>query len=117
MEWYTGVLKKYAEFNGRARRKEFWMFAAINFGIAVVLSIIDAVLSLGSILPGLYYLAVLVPSLAVGFRRMHDIGKSGWWILLPIVNIIFAIQEGVAGPNEHGDDPKAAERSVGGAAA
>lgn len=105
---YTGVLKKYAEFSGRAGRTEFWTFVAINFGIAIVLSIVDSIVGLGGILPGLYYLAVLVPSLAVGFRRMHDTGRTGWWILLPIVNIIFAIQESVVGPNEYGEQPTGA---------
>jgi uncharacterized membrane protein YhaH (DUF805 family) len=114
MEWYTGVLKKYAEFNGRAGRQEFWMFFAIHVGIFVVLAIIDAALGLNSVLPGLYWLATIVPVVAVGIRRLHDIGKPGIWILLgliPCVGLIllyFFAQESVAGPNEYGDAPSGA---------
>lgn len=122
MEWYTGVLKKYVEFSGRARRKEFWMFTLINALISIALSIVDRLIGTdyangGGVLNSIYGLAVLLPSLAVGIRRLHDTGRSGWWLLIGlipcvgiIVLIVFWAQEGAAGQNEHGPDPKAAER-------
>ncbi|MFA6174697.1 MAG: DUF805 domain-containing protein [Kiritimatiellales bacterium] len=106
MKWYLAVLKKYAEFNGRAGREEFWMFVLINFIVSLILSIIRP---LGLI----YGLAVLVPSLAVGARRLHDTGRSGWFQLLvlipligPIVLIVFAAQDGQPGDNQYGSNPK-----------
>jgi uncharacterized membrane protein YhaH (DUF805 family) len=127
MDWYIGVLKNYTKFDGRARRKEFWMFFLFHVIAIVVLSIIDSVLfnSQGiGILSGLYILATLVPYIAVGIRRFHDIGKPGLWILIGLIPFVgglillyFFVQEGVAGPNEYGEDPKAAERGVPGGAA
>ena len=87
MNWYLGVLKKYATFTGRARRQEFWMFALINFIIVCILSALDMALGIG-LLSGIYALAVLLPSLAVGARRLHDIGKTGWLLLLWIIPVI-----------------------------
>lgn len=114
MDWYVGVLKKYVEFNGRARRKEYWMFFLINFVIALALGVVDAVLGFG-LLGGLYALAVLLPSLAVTVRRLHDTGRTGWWILIgliPLIGIIviliFMVLEGQPGDNAYGPDPKAA---------
>ena len=71
MNWYLKVLSQYADFNGRARRKEMWMFILINAVISIALGMIHS--TVGSI----YQLAVLVPSIAVQIRRMHDVGKSG----------------------------------------
>ena len=105
MNWYLEVLKKYAEFEGRARRSEYWYFVLVNTIISVVLAIIGAATNT-TILRGLYSLAVLLPSIAVGVRRMHDIGKSGWYILVPIYNLILASTEGDSGDNEYGPDPK-----------
>jgi uncharacterized membrane protein YhaH (DUF805 family) len=123
MQWYTDVIKKYAEFSGRARRKEYWMFALFNVIISLVIGIIDNIIgtTYGSantgVLGTIYSLAVLLPSLAVGVRRLHDTGRSGWWLLINlvpcvgwIVFLVFAIQEGNAGDNQYGPDPKAAER-------
>jgi uncharacterized membrane protein YhaH (DUF805 family) len=119
MDWYLGVLKKYTVFTGRARRREYWMFVLFNIIISVVLSIIDRVIGnpemgLG-ILGTLYALAVLVPSLAVGVRRLHDTNRSGWWLLIGlipcigfIVLIIFTVQDSQAGDNQYGPNPKAA---------
>lgn len=118
MEWFLKVVKEnYANFNGRARRKEYWMFTlffvvgliAIEI-VAVILTMISA--TLGSIilgLLGLACLALMVPALAVGVRRMHDVGKSGWFILIPIYSLILAITEGEKGDNMYGPDPKAGE--------
>jgi uncharacterized membrane protein YhaH (DUF805 family) len=107
MNWYLEVLKKYAVFSGRARRKEFWMFVLINFIIGVVLSFISDYLSYA------YSLAVFIPGLAVSVRRLHDIGKSGWWIfinLVPLIGwiwyILLAVADGQAGENQYGPNPK-----------
>lgn len=108
MEWYLVVLKKYAEFSGRARRKEYWMFTLVNVIVCVILTLIIKLtgLSFIAILIDIYQLALLVPSIAVGIRRMHDTDHSGWWILCPIVNLVFACTEGTRGDNRFGADPK-----------
>lgn len=105
MNYYIGVLKKYAEFNGRARRSEYWYFFLFNVIFALVAGFIAGLISL-PMLGMIYSLAVLVPGIAVAIRRMHDVGKSGWFILIPIYNIILAFTEGDKGPNEYGPDPK-----------
>ena len=117
MQWYLAVLKNYAGFSGRARRTEYWMYGLINFIIAMVLYIlaIAARSSLVFVLILLYDLAVLLPSLAVYVRRLHDTDRSGWWILIGlipfvggIVLLVFALLPGNQGPNRYGDDPKGA---------
>ena len=114
MNWYLGVLKKYAEFSGRARRKEFWMYTLFNFIIIIVLSVIDGIIGI-PILSGIYSLGVLIPGIAVSARRMHDIGKSGWWLLIGfvpfigvIVLIIFFVMDSNPGDNQYGPNPKGA---------
>ena len=112
MNWYLIVLKKYAIFNGRARRTEYWMFTLFSVIASVILSVIDV--SIGTydlnsgngLLSTIYSLAVIIPSIAVGVRRMHDVGKSGWFILIPIYNLILAVTDGDKGDNEYGSDPK-----------
>ena len=79
MNWYLGCWKKYAEFSGRARRKEFWMFFLFNFLAFFALAIVDVVLGTSSALCGLYSLATIIPGLAVIVRRLHDTDHSGWW--------------------------------------
>ena len=119
MSWYLQALKKYADFSGRARRKEYWFFVLFNIIVSIVLSVIDVTLGLGAggfgVLSGLYSLAVIIPSIAVSVRRLHDINKTGWWILIgfvPLIGIIvllvFALMGGTQGDNEYGPDPKAA---------
>jgi uncharacterized membrane protein YhaH (DUF805 family) len=105
MNWYVEVLKKYAVFNGRARRKEYWYFALFSTIISVVLSVIG-VRTGATFIYTIYSLAVLIPSIAVGVRRMHDVNKSGWFIIVPIYNLILACTNGTVGPNEYGEDPK-----------
>ena len=116
MEWYLMVLKKYTQFNGRSRRKEYWMFILFNMIISYALNFVDYYINSDSpmgYLSGLYTLAVFLPSLAVGIRRLHDVNKSGWYyllILLPIIGWIWLIvllaTDGTKGPNQYGVDPK-----------
>jgi uncharacterized membrane protein YhaH (DUF805 family) len=116
MNWYLEVLKKYAVFQGRARRKEYWMFNLFNIIIAMalgfVIGLIEAVLETGVLLSiatnAIYSLAILIPATAVSVRRMHDLGRSGWWILFPVVNLIFMFFDSQPGDNEYGPNPKAA---------
>ena len=91
MSWYLNVLKNYVNFNGRARRKEYWMFVLFNAIISIVLSIIDRLLGTDPIIHLVYGLAVLIPGIAVGIRRLHDIGKSGWWVFINFIPLIGAI--------------------------
>jgi len=105
MNWYLEVLKKYAVFQGRARRKEYWMFFLFNFIIGFVLGFISGMLR-APVLYYLYALAVLIPGIAVGVRRMHDTDHSGWWLLFPFVNLVFACMDGTPGPNRFGPSPK-----------
>ncbi len=111
MNWYLEVLKKYAVFGGRARRKEYWIFYLFNVLISYAPAIIESMLVgnpgvIGFGLGSLYSLAVLIPSIAVGVRRMHDIGRSGWWLLLPIVNLVFLVWDSQEGDNCYGPNPK-----------
>ena len=123
MNWYVEVLKKYAVFKGRARRQEYWMFFLFNFLIAIALGFIERVTGLaGSCASGplgtIYWLAVLVPSIAVAVRRLHDTNRNGWWLLIGfvpvagvIVLIVFMVLDSQEGDNQFGTNPK----GVGGA--
>jgi len=119
INWFIGALQKYADFSGRARRKEFWMFFLFYFIFAVVLTIIDNLIGWGfadgtiGILYTLFSLGVLLPYLAVAVRRLHDIGKSGWWYfigLIPIIGgiwlIVLLATAGEPGENQYGPNPK-----------
>lgn len=125
MNWYLKCWRRYADFKGRARRKEYWMFFLFNIIIVFLLDMIDA--SMGmlddesgfGLLSGIYMLAVIVPNIAVSVRRLHDIGKSGWNYFIgmiplvgPIVMIIWFATAGDVGSNDWGDDPKAGEVEV-----
>lgn len=103
---YLEALKNYAVFNGRATRREYWLFFLISMGVAFVMGFIDGFLKTGGVLQALYNLALLVPSIAVGVRRMHDTDRSGWWLLLPIVNLVFLAQDSQPGPNRFGPNRK-----------
>jgi uncharacterized membrane protein YhaH (DUF805 family) len=108
--YYLEVLKKYTVFNGRARRAEYWYFILFNLIISIILGVIDGAAGLTSFgISNVYSLGVLIPSIAVGVRRMHDVGKSGWYLLIPIYNIILAATEGEAETNEYGQNPKSPE--------
>ncbi|KAA9133407.1 DUF805 domain-containing protein [Marinihelvus fidelis] len=118
MNWYLTVLKKYAQFSGRSRRSEIWWFILFNIIVTIVLSIIDNVTGTTNasgygILGTIYALAVLLPSIAVGVRRLHDTGKTGWWILIGlvpfvgwIVLIVFYCIDSEPGTNQYGPNPK-----------
>ncbi|MCB0537966.1 MAG: DUF805 domain-containing protein [Bacteroidetes bacterium] len=126
MEWFLKVVRdNYANFNGRARRKEYWMFALFNMIFAVVAMVLDNVLGIAidSIgygpIYGLYTLAVLMPGLAVAVRRLHDVGKSGWWLLIAFIPLIgglyliyLMVKDSDAGSNEYGSNPKTGELSI-----
>lgn len=119
MSWYLQVLKKYAVFSGRARRKEYWFFVLFNVIVSIGLAVIDSMLGLYAsagvgVLSLIYSLGVLIPSIAVSVRRLHDINKSGWWVLIVLVPfigwlilLIFALIAGTPGDNQYGPDPKA----------
>ena len=119
MNWYIGCWKKYVEFSGRARRKEYWMFVLFNVIAAAIVGFIGGFLSGATdvaafaFLGTLYNLAVLLPSVAVFFRRLHDIGKSGWWWLIGlvpfvgwIVLLVFCCLDSQPGENQYGPNPK-----------
>jgi uncharacterized membrane protein YhaH (DUF805 family) len=124
MNWYMTVLKKYADFSGRARRMEYWMFMLINMLIYIGLATIAVTLggsdpenpSMITTLIGLfimvYGLAIFVPSLAVGVRRLHDSDKSGWLILVNLIPgigglifLVLMVLPGTPGENQYGSDP------------
>lgn len=119
MNWYLKVLRQFADFSGRARRKEYWMFALFNMIFIIVAMILDNVLGLtvGGLPYGLFYflyaLVILIPGLAVSVRRLHDVGKSGWMILISLIPIVGGIwllvlmlTDSNPGDNEYGVNPK-----------
>jgi len=121
MSWYLLVLKKYAVFSGRARRKEYWYFFLFNLLITIVLLVIDdmagTLIAEGGIglLSSIYGLAVLIPFFAVAVRRLHDTDRSGWWLLIwpipligAIVILVFTVQDSKPGENQYGSNPKGA---------
>lgn len=126
MDWMLMPLKRYADFNGRSRRKEYWMFTLFTFIVYMVLYALMfmgmdyetgqpgglGMLAMG--LLGLFAIGVLVPSIAVAVRRFHDQDKSGWLVLLGLIPflgglilLVFMCLEGTRGPNRFGEDPKA----------
>jgi uncharacterized membrane protein YhaH (DUF805 family) len=121
MSYYLEALKKYAVFSGRSRRMEFWYFVLFNIIVEVVLGAIDALIGTAigvaylGILSGIYGLAIIIPTLALWVRRLHDIDRTGWWILInlipligTIVLLVFALTPGTPGSNQYGPDPKQA---------
>ncbi len=117
MNWYLYVLSHYADFTGRARRKEYWMFFLFNIIFAAIAVILDNILGIAKLGIGpiyiLYILAMLIPSLSVGVRRLHDVGKSGWMLLIAFIPIIGSIWllvlmllDSKMGENQYGPNPK-----------
>jgi uncharacterized membrane protein YhaH (DUF805 family) len=108
MNWFLEVLKKYAVFEGRARRKEYWYFVLFSTLISVLIGLVGRSNGYNSF-QLIYSLAVFLPSIAVAVRRMHDVNKSGWFCLIPIYNLILCCTPGTEGPNKYGSDPKRPE--------
>lgn len=121
MKWFSIVLKKYAVFSGRAQRAEYWFFALFYLLFFLALSLIDgaaglfkAELGIG-LLGGLFALAMIIPSIAVSVRRLHDTSRSGWWFLISlipliggIVLLVFFCLDSTPGTNAYGPNPKEA---------
>jgi uncharacterized membrane protein YhaH (DUF805 family) len=112
MDAVKAVLTNYVGFTGRARRAEYWWFFLFNIIVSIVASIFDKAIG-ASVFGALTSLALLLPGIAVGIRRLHDTDRSGWWLLIAltgigvIVLLVFMAQEGQAGANKYGADPKA----------
>lgn len=113
MNSYIVCLRKYATFSGRSRRKEYWMFALWIFLFNIAVVALDSILDTNGILAGVFGLAMALPGLAVSIRRLHDIGKSAWWVLICVIPLIggliylcFMVRKGDTGENAYGPDPK-----------
>lgn len=124
MYWYLEVFRRYAEFSGRSRRKEYWMFALFNvlfvLGLAVVMAVLASIFGdtgivfiIPVIILIIYFAVVFIPALAVTVRRLHDTGKSGWFILLNfipyvggLILFIFTVLDSEPGENQWGPNPK-----------
>ncbi len=112
MDYFLHALKNYAVFSGRARRREYWMFTLFQLIFSAVALAIDYTLGI-NLISGIFSLAMLIPGLAVSVRRLHDVNKSGWFLLILFVPLVGAIwllvldcTEGTRGPNQYGPDPK-----------
>ncbi|MGJ8760752.1 MAG: DUF805 domain-containing protein [Polaribacter sp.] len=113
MNWYIKVIKQYSDFKGRARRQEYWMFILINSIISIGFMFMDKIFGTNygefgedGYLETFYSLAVLLPYIAVTVRRMHDVGKSGWYMLIPFYNFYLACTNSENGENKWGENPK-----------
>lgn len=119
MHWYLQVMRKYAVFSGRARRKEYWFFVLFNVLISILLTVIDGMIGTLNtetgfgMLSGIYTLAVILPSIAVSVRRLHDTSRTGWWLLISLVPLIgavvlliFFVSDSKPGDNDYGPMPK-----------
>ena len=131
MHWMLMPLKRYFDFSGRSRRKEYWSFFLFVVICEIILMILDSALGLGGsatssssygdggasvsfnltggLLTMIFILAMIIPGIAVAVRRVHDSDKSGWFVLVPIYNLILMFLEGTRGPNRFGPDPKGGE--------
>lgn len=105
MNYFLEAFKKYVDFDGRASRKELWLFVLFNILVSAIIQVVDSRGS-QSLLLQIYQLAVVVPTIAVSIRRMHDVSKSGWFILIPIYNIILYCTAGDSGSNKYGAKPQ-----------
>ena|SRR5438445_3463661 len=109
MDWYIDVLSNFATFSGRARRKEYWMFTLVNVLVSIGLGIVMTILTSKSnseFVSTVYNVGTFLPSIAVAARRMHDLNKSGWFMLIPFYNLYLLCQDGDQGSNDYGHDPK-----------
>lgn len=117
MNYYSICLSKFADFSGRARRREYWTFVLVNCLIAMLLLILGLAFGEDSpasnIMVTIFYLIMLVPNLSVSVRRLHDIGKSGWYMflsLIPLIGglilLIWSLMDSEPGENQYGKNPK-----------
>ncbi|MBZ5200582.1 DUF805 domain-containing protein [Planomicrobium chinense] len=118
MKEFIDVFKKTFDFSGRSRRKEYWLFVLFTTVISIVLSIIDVIAGLQltediGVLGGLFSLLIIIPTFSVTVRRLHDIGRSGWWVLLTFIPLIgwmtlfiFSLLDSQSGTNAYGPSPK-----------
>ena len=120
MDWMLMPLRRYAEFSGRSRRKEYWMFTLLMLIAGIVSGTIEGILGINTMVGGIYgplttllILGTIVPSISVGIRRLHDTDRSGWWLLIAVIPLIgglillfFFVSEGTRGANRFGPDPK-----------
>jgi len=113
MEYFIAAFKKYADFSGRATRQEYWMYVLIYLIIYIVLAVVDAAIGILLLAP-IFSLVMLVPSISIAARRLHDTGRTGWWQLIGfipllglIVMIVFLVQDS-QGENEYGPNPNIA---------
>lgn len=120
MNYYSICLSKFADFSGRARRREYWTFALVNGLIALILLILGLAFGEDSpasnIMVTIFYLIMLVPNLSVSVRRLHDIGKSGWWLFIgfiPLIGslllLVWSLMDSEPGENQYGENPKGGE--------
>ncbi|UWZ83410.1 DUF805 domain-containing protein [Occallatibacter riparius] len=122
MDWYMLVWRRFAEFNGRSRRSEYWMFALFNCIIFFALCVAAVALGKAGVIfwgvCALYWLAAIIPTIAVGVRRLHDIGMNGLWLLLAfvplgnLVLLVFFCLDSTPGPNQYGPNPKGIETAI-----
>lgn len=112
MKWFLIALQKYADFSGRARRKEYWMFilfyVLFAFALGIMMGVVGASQSAAGLVNLVYLLGLFIPSISVGVRRMHDIGRSGWWLIVPFVGLIFCFFDSTPAANKYGPNPKGA---------
>ena len=108
------LIKNYSNFSGRARRSEYWYWILFSMIVGFILSLTPIFIGpIGSIIQAIWGLGTIIPGIAIGVRRLHDIDKSGWWLFLSlaiiigcIILLIWSIKQGTDGSNNYGDDPK-----------
>jgi uncharacterized membrane protein YhaH (DUF805 family) len=119
MSWFLEALKNYADFSGRARRSEYWYFFLFYLLIYIGLAFVGTLFGkTGAVIPLLFMVAMIIPSLSVGARRLHDIDRSGWWLLISFIPLIgalvllaFVVQDSQDGENRFGSNPKELEQA------
>jgi uncharacterized membrane protein YhaH (DUF805 family) len=117
--YYVTAMKRYVDFKGRSRRSEYWYFYLVVIIAQILGAVVDNVTGIADAAGNgpfrtIISLAHLVPIIAAGIRRMHDINKSGWWLLVPIYNIFLLARNGEVGTNRFGQDPKTTIADVAG---
>ncbi len=103
--FFDVLLNQYADFKGRASRKQYWMFILFYCLVSFCIGFMEGLLGLDGTMTTIYGLAILVPLVAIGVRRMQDTNHNGWWLFCPVVNLVFALTEGTNSPNRYGHPP------------